>query len=236
MIDMPAAGLGSVEAAALEGPLRVLVIDRQPLFLAAISRLLACPPLNASVIGSNRWDEALAISQEPIDLVVCEARAGPVPGAQIAGILAARRPAVRVILLADPGDESLLVASLLSGASGFFTKDVAVDEFIDGVATALKGHYAVGRNLIREAVTQLGGQRQAGGGDPLSRLSAAERSILIRIGQAQSVRTIAEERGISQKTVRNHLANIYRKLQLRNRTQAILWTLRAGLTQPGTAG
>jgi DNA-binding CsgD family transcriptional regulator len=50
------------------------------------------------------------------------------------------------------------------------------------------------------------------------------------IGQAQSIPSIAASRGISHKTVRNHLAKIYRKLDLHGRTEAMLWAARMGLT------
>ena len=52
------------------------------------------------------------------------------------------------------------------------------------------------------------------------------------VGAASSVEAIAASRGISQKTVRNHIANIYRKLELRSRTQAMLCAARMGLTSP----
>jgi DNA-binding NarL/FixJ family response regulator len=51
------------------------------------------------------------------------------------------------------------------------------------------------------------------------------------IGRAQSVTSIATSRGISSKTVRNHLAKIYRKLELHGRTEAMLWAARQGLTR-----
>jgi DNA-binding NarL/FixJ family response regulator len=51
------------------------------------------------------------------------------------------------------------------------------------------------------------------------------------IGRAQSVPSIASSRGISNKTVRNHLAKIYRKLELHGRTEAVLWAARMGLNR-----
>jgi DNA-binding CsgD family transcriptional regulator len=75
-----------------------------------------------------------------------------------------------------------------------------------------------------------GARSPLGRGTPLDQLSEAERSILLMVGEAQSTRAIAASRGISQKTVRNHLVNIYRKLEVRNRSEAIVWSARAGLT------
>jgi DNA-binding CsgD family transcriptional regulator len=73
----------------------------------------------------------------------------------------------------------------------------------------------------------LAGGRQPDPSGQWNRLSASERSILTMVGLAHSTRSIAAARGISPKTVRNHLANIYRKLQLKNRSEAILWSARA---------
>ena len=208
---------------------RVLLIDRQMLFLAALGRLLTSPPLNAVVISSNRSDDAVDVTaQQPIDLVVCDARAERLPGAEVARALAGRRPLVRVILMAEGGDESVLVESLLSGASGFFTKDTEVQEFTQGVQAVLEGRYTVGRNLLGETLNRFAGAVKGVHPQP-GRLSPSERGILILLGEGKTVREIARERDISQKTVLNHLANIYRKLGLRNRTEAILWAVRNGL-------
>jgi DNA-binding NarL/FixJ family response regulator len=65
---------------------------------------------------------------------------------------------------------------------------------------------------------------------PTIPLSPTELDILTMIGRAQSIPAIAASRGISHKTVRNHLANIYRKLELRSRTEAMLCAVRMGLT------
>jgi DNA-binding NarL/FixJ family response regulator len=211
---------------------RALLIDRHPLVLAALARLLSSEPLCADVIVTTRSDTGLEMAKgQAVDVVVCDIKAGPVGGAELAGALTAQCPGVRVILMADGGDEPLLVASLMSGATGFFTKDTPIDEFFEGVEAVIKGHYAVGRNLLQSALARLAGEPGAAP-RTAAQLSPAEHDILVMIGQAQSVRTIAEVRGISHKTVRNHLANIYRKLGLRSRTEAILWAAEMGLIRP----
>jgi DNA-binding NarL/FixJ family response regulator len=210
----------------------VLLIDAHQLFLAAVSRVLSAPPLSAEVTLATRSDEAIDRAQQTaLDLVVCDIRAEPIPGADLARMLLERSPDVRVILLADGDDKAALGGALLSGAAGFFTKDTTEEEFLDGVQAVLNGYFMVGRNLMQQTLARLVGKE--GSPQPISRLSATENSILIMIGQAQSISTIATARGISQKTVRNHMGNIYRKLLVRNRTEAMLWAMRMGLTQPG---
>jgi DNA-binding NarL/FixJ family response regulator len=218
----------------LTTPLRTLLIDRQPLFLAALRRLMSSPPLNAEVAVSTQSSDAVDLAQQTdVDLIVCDLRAEPVSGAELAASLADQSPEVRVILLADWEDRGELVGALLCGATGFFTKDTSVEEFFEGVVAVRKGCYTVGRNLLQQTLAKLGGKQEDH--EPITDLSPTERSILVMIAQAQSIRAIASARGISQKTVRNHLGGIYRKLHLRNRTEAILWAFRHGML-PETVG
>ena len=211
---------------------RLLLVDRprQRLFLAALRTLLSSPPLNAEVVVTTQSSDAVKIAQQrPFDLVLCDVRSEPLGGPELCAILAERCPNVRVILLADREDESLLVDAFQSGAAGFFTKDTPVEEFLEGVNAVHNGHFTVGRHLLRQALARLAGQGTAARPDEVKRLSPSELGILSMVGQAQPIRTIAEQRGISQKTVRNHLASIYRKIGVCNRTEAVLWTARTGL-------
>lgn len=208
----------------------VLVIDRQPLFLAALGSLLASPPISARMRFAQGSDVGLQIaSLGGVDLVFCEVRAQPIPALELASRLAQLSPKVPVIVLGDTDDEQLMTAAIHSDVGGLFTKDAALDEFLVGVRAVLSGHRAVGGNLMSRVLARLS-QQPPGGGRPQTVLSATELEILTMIGQAKSIGAIAESRGISHKTVRNHLANIYRKLELRSRTEAMLFAVRMGLT------
>jgi len=138
-------------------------------------------------------------------------------------------PRVPVILLGEPEDERLMTAALQTSVAGLFTKNASLDEFLVGVQTVLSGHRAVGANLMGLVLSRLSdGAPHAR--RPASQLSPTELDILTMIGEAKSIPVIAAARGISHKTVRNHLANIYRKLELRSRTEAMLCAVRMGLT------
>lgn len=214
----------------------VLVVDRQPLFLAALSRLLGSAPLNAKVIVTVRSTDAIEILEKtPVDMVVCEIQAQPIPGAEFASSLASRSPAIPVILLGDRDDEALLAAALRSGATGFFTKDAPVEEFLEGVDAVSRGQYTLGRNLVQPVLARLTDRGAPDHHHSLPLLSRAEQEILRMLGQAHSIATIAATRGISKKTVRNHVAHIYRKLGLRSRTEVVLWAAKMGLVQPQTS-
>lgn len=208
----------------------MLVIDRQPLFVAALSSLLSAPPIFAQIQVARNTEVGLEIALPGgVQLVFCEVRAEPVNAVDLAQRLSELQPRVPVILLGDLEDEKLLTAALHSSVAGLFTKDAKLDEFLVGVQAVLSGHRAIGANLMSLVLAHLTdsspvARRSAG------QLSPTELHILTMIGEAKSISAIAESRGISHKTVRNHLANIYRKLDLRSRTEAMLCAARMGLT------
>ncbi len=212
--------------------IKTLVIDRQPLFVAALGSLLSGPPLFAQVVSASRSDTGLEVARRGgVNLVFCDLKAQPISGIELARALAEERPAVPVILLGDKDDHQQLTAALLSSAAGFFTTDAGLDEFMVGVHAVLSGHRAIGAVLMDRLLDRLSQQQAAEPRGSGSSLSPTEREILAMIGRAQSVPSIAASRGISNKTVRNHLAKIYRKLELHGRTEAVLWATRMGLTQ-----
>ena len=220
-----------------DGSPQTLLVDRQPLFLAALATLLSAAPVNANVRTLTRSDAALEmLHQFAADLVLCEARAVPLSGPDLASTLSERSPSTKVVLLADEDETETLLSAIHSGATGFFTKDCPPNEFIEGIQAVLAGHFVVERSLVDPALTAVVGKGLTDIERSPSSLSASERGILAMVGQAQSIASIALERGISQKTVRNQLSNAYRKLGIRNRTEAILWAVRLGLVDADVAG
>jgi DNA-binding NarL/FixJ family response regulator len=212
-------------------PIAALVIDRQPLFLAALGTLLMAPPMSAQVTVCQRSDMALEIIRgHKMDLVFCEVQAEPLSGLELVRVLAEEQRSVPVILLGDLDDARKLADALQSPAAGLFTKDTNLEEFLVGVRAVLSGHRAIGAGLMGQVLNRLTHQSTGESRRSASQLSPTELEILAMIGDAESIPAIAASRGISNKTVRNHLAKIYRKLELHGRTEAMLWAARTGLT------
>lgn len=230
MIVVPAPA-ASPEATPRSGQIEALVIDRQPLFLAALSNLLAAPPLNAHVLTASRSDVGLDIARTgSVGLIFCELRAEPLHGVELVKALAEEDVRIPVVLLGDDADEPQLAAALATNVAGAFTKSSELDEFLVGVRAIVSGHRAIGSGLMGRLLERVVTPYARESSRPTHQLSPTELEILAMIGQAQSISDIAASRGISHKTVRNHLAKIYRKLQLHGKTEAILWAARMGLT------
>ena len=212
------------------GP-RVLVVDRQPLFLAGFRGILEKAPIWAQVETSASSEGALArLAGCQFDIVFCDVRVQPRPWTELRRFIGDSGSFTQLVLLADSDDEGLLLAALPQGVAGLFTKDTDVDELMAGITAVLAGHRALGAHLMRSLVKRLEGASAPDVPAPSSILSVTELEILKLLAQARSVADIAKERSVSAKTVRNHIASIYRKLHLRTRTEAMLWAVRTGLS------
>jgi DNA-binding NarL/FixJ family response regulator len=208
----------------------LVVIDRQSLFLDVLAGLLSAPPVNARVLCFTESRVAMEeASYSHVDLVLCELNSRPVPGVEVAAELS--RHQVKVVLLADFDERQSLLAAAQSGASGFLTKDVTMNELVDAVGGVLAGHMVMSSGLALESLARLA-RRDGAPPDLVKQLSPSELEILTMIGNARSVEDIALARGSSKKTIRNHLASIYRKLHVTNRIEAVLWAARKGLVEP----
>ena len=230
MIVVPAPSLRTKSDRAAE-QIHAVIVDRQPLFMAALANLLEAPPLAARVVTSARSDLGLDMALEGnVDIVFCEVCAEPLTGIELVQALAGHGCDVPVVLLGEEADESLLAAALTTNVAGIFTKSSALEEFLVGVRAVVSGHRAIGSGLLGKLLERTPPNLM----EPhhaAARLSPTELAILAMLGQAQSIPAIAASRGISHKTVRNHLAKIYRKLDLHGRTEAMLWAARMGLTE-----
>ncbi len=214
----------------------IIVADRQVLFVAALENLLSAPPLNGVVRSVRNTDQLLAeiAAGARVDLVICDLDCGPHTATQLAAELSARQPRVPLVLLSDPDSDHHLIEELGSGADGFFSKRDAVAELLQGVQAVLAGNMAMGYSVMSGVIAMIENHRALPAAPRAELLSATELGILVQLAAAVPVADIAGARGISQKTVRNHLGVIYRKLNVRNRTEAMLYALRLNLGhQPG---
>ena len=140
-----------------------------------------------------------------------------------------RAPTTRVIMLTMHADSDVLADAIRAGASGYLVKDCSTDEVADAVRMAANGDTALSPQL---AATMLDEVRRLEPPDPAEDeriITKREEEVLQLIADGCSTPEVAERLFISQKTVKNHLASIYQKLDARDRTQAVLQAVRMGI-------
>ncbi|MCP5029192.1 MAG: response regulator transcription factor [Actinomycetia bacterium] len=149
------------------------------------------------------------------------------------GVEATRRvrsalPHVRVVMLTMHADQDVLADAVRAGASGYLVKDCSTEEIAEAVRMAANGETALSPQLAASMLQEVRRLDQ-----PMHEeeriITRREEEVLQLIADGCSTPEVAERLYISQKTVKNHLASIYQKLDARDRTQAVLRAVRMGI-------
>ena len=213
-------------------PIRVLVADDHVFYREGIKTLLATRPNELLVVGeAGTGEEAIALAEslEP-DVVLMDLQ---MPG--MGGIAATRRlteaaPAIAVLVLTMLDDDSV-VPALRAGARGYLLKDASVEDLVRAITSVDRGQSVLAPQAADRMHRQL--TRPAAVADrPFPELTQREHDLLAEITAGRSNHEIASRLGLTDKTVRNYVANILAKLQARDRTQLLEKARAAGY--PGT--
>jgi NarL family two-component system response regulator LiaR len=143
--------------------------------------------------------------------------------------LRARLPRTRVIVLTSFADDERLLPAVQAGAAGYLLKNVQPAELARAVRLAHAGETMLDPSVATKLVDALA-QPPGEPARPLERLTPREREVLELIGRGLSNKRIAFELGLSEKTVKTHVAHVLSKLGVADRTQAAVHAVRAGLS------
>lgn len=165
------------------------------------------------------------------DVVLMDINMPVMNGIEATAFISEHYPSVKVVMLTVFDESDKIFDSILAGASGYLLKDekparllLAIEEALEGGAPMSPAIASKALRLIRSELND----RQSGKKVDFG-LSAREMEILEGIGRGESYQTIAEKLDISPGTVRKHIENIYRKLQVHNKVEAVQLALRHGM-------
>ena len=140
-------------------------------------------------------------------------------------------PEQRVVMLTMHADKDLIDQAIKAGAVGYLTKDCSIDEVIDAVRMAANGETALSPALAKTMLTEVRKIDEKAAREEDRLVTKREEEVLQLIADGCSTPEVAQKLYISQKTVKNHLASIYEKLNARDRTQAVLLAVRMGIVK-----
>jgi DNA-binding NarL/FixJ family response regulator len=203
--------------------LKVLVVDDHRLMLEAIRVQLERED-DISVVGCVDSGEAVValVGQTGPDVVLLDVRMPGMDGLTVLEQLQARYPSVAVVMLSGIEDPALVRAALERGAAAFVLKGIDPHDLAGAVRQVMRG--TIFRALDRPRVGTLSALEEAG-------LSPRELSILEALESGGSNREIAERLFVAEQTVKFHLTNIYRKLGVSSRTEAVHHAYANGLIE-----
>ena len=214
----------------MTGPIRLLLVDDHPLFTEGLRELLAFHD-DLDVVGvTDSADKALTqIGPLAPDVVLMDLQMPGLDGVAATRRITARHPATAVLALTMYDDDASVLAVLRAGARGYVLKGAHQAELVAAIRAVARGEAVFGAQVADRVLahfTTPPAQRPV-----LPELTGRERQILAMLGSGQTTSDIATHLELAPKTVRNHLSNIFAKLRVADRTQAILRARDAGLIQ-----
>ncbi|MFE9205100.1 response regulator [Micromonospora sp. NPDC007230] len=210
-------------------PIRVLVADDHPIFRDGLAVLLSSLP-DIHVVGTAADGvEAveLAVRLRP-EIVVMDIQMPNLNGVEATRRLATAAPSVGVLVLTMSEEDSTVFAAVQAGARGYLVKGAEQEEIVRAITTVAAGGAVFGASLARriaEFFTAGATPAQV----PFPQLTAREREILELLAAGRSNAQIAAALYLSPKTVRNNVSNVFAKLQVADRPEAIVRAREAGL-------
>jgi two-component system response regulator DegU len=163
------------------------------------------------------------------DVILMDVTMPELDGVEATRLVKAANPAIRVIMLTMHADQEVLAAAIRSGASGYLVKDCSTEEVAEAVRMAVQGDTALSPQLAATMLDEVRRLDVPDTSDDDRVVTKREEEVLQLIADGCSTPEVAERLFISQKTVKNHLASIYQKLDARDRTQAVLQAVRMGI-------
>ncbi len=183
------------------------------------------------VVGEARDGEEavrMASAVQP-DVVLMDVSMPEMDGVEATRQIHAAQPDIRVIMLTMHADADVLTSAIRAGASGYLVKDCSTEEVAEAVRMAASGDTALSPRLAATMLDEVRRLEVPSAGDEDRVITKREEEVLQLIADGCSTPEVATKLYISQKTVKNHLASIYQKLDARDRTQAVLQAVRMGI-------
>jgi two-component system, NarL family, nitrate/nitrite response regulator NarL len=204
----------------------VVVVDRHPLYRSALEQEIARQPRLRVLGGFATATEALAgVAQLDPDVAVVDVRLPDSRGLSLVRTLTTEHPATRTVVLTAEDDGSLVYEALAIGVNAFLSKDADGDAICDAIAAAAAGDTRVSPDLQRAMAAEIRLHASA----RAVALTPRERDVLALVAKGCSAPEIGRHLFVSRTTVRSHLRNVYEKLGVSDRAEAVAEGFRRGL-------
>jgi DNA-binding NarL/FixJ family response regulator len=209
----------------------VIIVDDHPIVRAGMRSVLDTDPeINVIAEGSAGADALTLVPEKKPDVLVLDVNLPDMNGLEVTRELKKGDVESEILILTAHADSQMIFSLLESGAIGYVLKDEALETLDRAVHAAARGESwlspAVASKVVQRAVS--GGQEKEEAARPESPLTPREMEILQLLAQGLDNTAIAAELVITKRTAQNHISNIYGKLGVDSRTEAMLYAIRRG--------
>jgi DNA-binding NarL/FixJ family response regulator len=209
--------------------MRILLADDHTLFRAGIRSLLDRVGEVTIVAETGDGREALdLIEKHRPDIALLDITMPGLNGLEVAARVSSVSPGTRILILSMHANEGYVAQALRAGVAGYLLKDAAATELEVALRAVSRGDSYLSPAISRTVVDGFL-QRSDAAPDPLAALTARQREILQLIAEGRSTREIAEDLGVSVKTVETHRSQLMDRLNIHDIPGLVRFAIRAGL-------
>jgi DNA-binding NarL/FixJ family response regulator len=216
--------------------IRVLLADDQELVRSGFRLILELAQGIEIVAEAADGREAVRLAKElQPDVVLMDVRMPEVDGIEATRRLRQAGVDARVLVLTTFDLDEYVYAAVRAGASGFLLKDAPREQLVAAVQTVARGEALLAPAITQRLIERFVARPPASEVAPaLGELSARELEVLQLVARGLSNAEIAAELVVGEATVKTHVARVLRKLDVRDRVQAVVYAYESGLVQPGS--
>jgi DNA-binding NarL/FixJ family response regulator len=218
-----------------ERPIRVLIADDQALIREGLEMLLRFSP-GIEVIGtaSDGVEAVQLVADRGPDVVLMDLQMPRCNGVEATRRIVRDHPSTRVVVLTTYADDESLFGALEAGAMGYLTKDADANAIQEAIRTVHGGEALLDPSVQLRLIQHLRSARQPEAARPAALSdgpTARETEVLGLIAKGLNNAEIARDLVVSEATVKTHINNIFSKVELRDRAQAVVYAMRNGLSR-----
>jgi DNA-binding NarL/FixJ family response regulator len=214
----------------MEDSIRVLIADDHPLFRDGMRGLLGSLPEMEVVGEASSGEQAIELARElQPDVILMDIKMPGINGIEATREILHTSPRIGVLVVTMFEDDDSVFAAMRAGARGYLLKDSSGQEVGHAIRAVASGEAIFGPGVAQRLISFFSAPSPAVSRRAFPELTEREEEILSLVAQGKINQEIAKELFVSLKTVRNHVSNIFLKLQVADRAQAVIRAREAGL-------
>ena len=215
--------------------IKVMIADDHALLRQGIKKVLELED-DIKVIGETAdGEETIYLANELTpDILLLDINMPLINGLEVTKRICEQKPSIKVIILTIHDDDEYVLEGIKAGAAGFLLKDIEPGMLVNAIRAVNKGESFIYPTLAKKLFGQISRRQDSVRRDAVDilqqrreeRLTFREIEVLQLVGQGMSNHQIAQKLFLSEKTVKNHLTNIFRKINVSDRTQAVIYAIK----------
>ena len=220
-----------------DAPIRILVADDHPVVRGGLVALLRT--IAGFEVAGEAADGEAAVREAQLtrpDIVLMDVRMPGLDGVEATRRIRAAVPTTRVLMLTMYDDDATVFTAMQAGAQGYLLKEAEQEEIVRAVRGVVAGEAIFGQGVAERVLGYFAGPPATASPEyPFPELTERERVVLELLARGRRTTEIASELFLSPKTVANNMTNIFAKLQVASRAEAIVRAHEGGLGGPGAS-